>query len=85
MNLIYKTWRRDSQQEDSVENYVEGCLTHTDYDTRGAAECANERANNCARAIGQLVEILADKGLLNKGDIDSICRNTDSIIELKKK
>jgi len=82
MDLIFKPTRSEHKGKTSVSDYVKTVLTRTYED--GVAEQAVICAEKCADAIGQLVEILADKGLLNKDDIDSIALSGNTIVELVK-
>lgn len=76
--------RINGHEEKKIENYIVRCLDGDDYD-RGAMEAARKTADNACEALGKLINILTDKGLLIATDIKDIAGDFMSInIELIK-
>lgn len=55
----------------SLEEYAEYRLDGDDYG-KGAMEAATDTARNNSRAIGRLLDHLAEKGLLNAAEVSNI-------------
>jgi hypothetical protein len=55
----------------SLAEYVETCLNRDDYDKR-ALEAAADTASNNSKAIGKLLDTLADKGILFPEEVVNI-------------
>jgi hypothetical protein len=82
MRLIYKDWRYNAECECSVGGYIKSTLGQTDYYQTGVAENADTKAENCAGAIGRLVEILVEKGLLDAKDVNYIAGGLDQVVRI---
>lgn len=67
-----KTCRYGEKREyNSIEEYAEQRLDGSDYDV-GQLEAAVTTARNNSGAIGRLLDLLADKGLVNAEDAGNI-------------
>lgn len=64
---------------DSISDYVEGCLSRSF--SSGQIEGAVEVARNNSRAIGVLVQILAEKGMLAAEQVPEICGQHEPQVE----
>ena len=61
-------WRNKPREFNSFEDYFQNCLSDTSYDS-GQLESAAQQARNNTAAIGRLVEILTQKGILDGADV----------------
>ena len=64
-----KSWGGGKEHRASVEYYVAESTQPYAYDNRGVAEDAAAQADNAAHTLGRLVEVLIDKGVLDKDDL----------------
>lgn len=74
-------------EKDSVDlaEYAIRSFDGDDYE-RGALECAQGTANNVARALGKLIDVLAYKRLLTDDDLNNILDcSLDKIIETERR
>jgi len=67
MKVKVKSW--SSEYEEAVENYIGSALESS---RGGAVEAAAQGVENIAYALGRLVELLMDKGILDLEDLDKI-------------
>lgn len=65
----------------TISDYVSGTLESCDYED-GRLESASRVANNSARAIGRLVEILQHKGILSLEEVSEIAAGYDEGLEV---
>jgi len=74
----------EGHEDIEVKDYIINCLNGDDYD-RGAMEATRKTADNACEAIGKLINILTDKGLLNATEIKDIAGDfmSDSIALVK--
>jgi len=70
----------EGHKDTEVKDYIINCLDGNDYD-RGALEATRKTADNACEAIGKLINILANKGLLTATEIKDIAGDfmSDSI------
>jgi len=59
-------------RDETVAQYAARCLGERDWDDGGAVEAAAREAQNCSKAIGNLLELMAEKGMLTAPDVTSI-------------
>lgn len=81
MKIRYTNWRRTVEVAD-VKDYVARQLTDTHAD--GTVERIGDVARQSAEAVGRLVELLADRGLLSAQDIVHLADDyvRDGVLEL---
>lgn len=80
MKVKYRSWTT-GERIVSVGDYVENELTYTFND--GLSEQADEKANKTARALGRLINVLADKRILDLTDIAKIVESGDNLEEVE--
>lgn len=70
-NIKHSTWR--GEKTSTIADFVTSGLDGRDYD--GALERAGATADNTAEALGRLVEILAEKGIVSASEVVIIAGN----------
>jgi hypothetical protein len=58
---------------ESLEDYADSALDGADYD-QGALEDLVGTANNVKRAVGRLLDVLAENGLLTAPEVEKVLR-----------
>lgn len=73
MNIEYENIFSHTHEECTIEDFVaSGCY---DNNSSGVAETAQGTAENTAKALGRLIDLLASKGLLSGEEIGLIVGN----------
>ena len=81
MKVKETSYPRDEYE--SIAEYAKSKLDGSHYDS-GALEAAGQTADNCASAIGRLLDVLATRGVLHAKDVSEIVDGYDCEIELSE-
>lgn len=77
-------WR--GQQTLTVEAYVRNVLTDT-FCAEGRVERADYKVEQCAAAMGRLIDLLAERGMLSAVEVQEVAggivRDHDAVMELQ--
>lgn len=67
-----KTQIKHNEKLHDIDVFVTDIVTATDYDTRGIAETADEKAQNVGKAFGRLIKCMVTNGLLSEEQLIDI-------------
>jgi len=59
----------DGNKFDTISQAIEAYIDGADYE-RGAVETAQSTANNAGKCLGNLVQLLVEKGVLTKKEVE---------------
>lgn len=82
MNVVYDN-SRGQQCQISLDSYVENALYPAPYTVEGELEKIRAYTANVARALGRLMDVLAERKILDAEDVENIVAKWDKIV-LKK-